>query len=371
MRKLPGLIDAHVHCRTPGQTEKEDFYTATSAALAGGFTTILDMPNNAMPVTTEKLLEEKMDIAAKQIVCDVGFHFGSLGDNLEEFEKVRNNVFGLKLYLNKTTGNYTVDEKTFEKICNAWQKSLPILVHAEEDILEKILLIAHETNTQMHICHISSGQELQIVLNAKQKGWHVTCGVTPHHLFLTEKDLNTLGNIGKVKPSLKPQSDVNFLWQHLKDIDMIESDHAPHTLKEKQSENPPFGFPGLETTLPLLLTAVHKKKLTIQDIIRLCHDNPAKIFHIDHSPSPSTGEGGGEDEKVRNITQPQSYIEIDENEEWIIKNENLKTKCGWSPFNGWKVTGKIKRVFLRNTKVFEDGKILENLGSGKILKPIV
>jgi len=370
MLKLSGLIDPHVHLRTPGQTQKEDFFTGTSAALAGGFTTVIDMPNNAVPVTTNELLEMKMETAKKQTVCDIGFYFGSLGDNLEEFEKVKDKVFGLKLYLNVTTGNYIIDEKVFEKICIAWHSvkrmtpplskgagAIPILVHAEEDILESILIIANKYDQKIHVCHVSSEKELAIVLNAKQKGWKVTCGVTPHHLLLSadtpgeswlpfRSSLLPRGWMNSVKPTLKHKSEVNFLWEHLKDIDVIESDHAPHTIEDKH--NGDFGFPGLETTLPLLLTAMHQGKLSIEEITRLCHDNPAKIFGISNDP--------------------HTFIEIDEDQEWTIKNKDLKTKCHWSPFNGWKVKGKVKRVFIRGTKVFENDTILAKPGSGSILR---
>ncbi len=348
MLTLPGLIDPHVHLRDPGQTQKEDFYTGTQAALAGGFTTILDMPNNAVPITTLELLTAKEEIAKNKIVCDLGFYFGSLGNNLAEFKKVQNNVFGLKLFLNQTTGNLTITPDTFKKICSSWPNTLPILIHAEEDILEETISIAHSLNQRLHVCHIRA-QELQIIIKAKEKGFQVTCGVTPHHLFLTEKNIETLGAYGNIKPPLKSQKDVAFLWKNIVKIDLVESDHSPHTKEEKKSANPPFGFPGLETTLPLLLTAVHQKKLTIPDIKRLCHDNPAKIFGIQ--------------------TDPQTYIEIDENEEWTIKNENLKTKSGWSPFNGWKVKGKVKKVVIRGTTVFEKEKILAKPGFGKILHP--
>ena len=137
MITLPGLIDPHVHLREPGGTQKEDFLTATSAALAGGFTTILDMPNNTTPTTTLERLYAKQKLAQEKILCDVGFHFGSLGDNLSEFEKVQNKVLGLKLYINETTGNFIIDLNLLEQICSAWPKNHPILLHAEENILEK------------------------------------------------------------------------------------------------------------------------------------------------------------------------------------------------------------------------------------------
>lgn len=347
MIKLPGLIDVHVHLRDPGQTHKEDFFTGTSAALAGGFTTILDMPNNKIPITSIRALEEKQKIASEKIVCDVGFYFGSLGENLKDFEKVQNKVFGLKIYLNQTTGNYIVNERVFKKICQTWPKKMPILLHAEADVIEKITEIANETGQWVHICHISSKKELQTIINAKKKGYKVTCGVTPHHLFLTNADEKKLGLFGMMKPSLKSKKDIDFIWKNLKYIDVIESDHAPHTVGEKKTGQPLFGVSGLETTLPLLLTAVSQKKISINQLIKLCFENPKKLLNIK--------------------TDKNTYIEIDEKEEYIINNKNLKTKSGWSPFHGWKVKGKIKKVFIRGKKVFENGKILVKPGFGKVI----
>lgn len=356
---LPGLIDPHVHLRDLGQEQKEDFYTGTCAALAGGFTTILDMPNNKIPITTRKRLNEKISIAKKKIVCDLGFYFGSLGDNLEEFEKVRSKTMGLKLYLNETTGNFLVDEKNLEKIFLAWSQSIslhsnrlyvrPVLVHAEEKTLEAVITVVQKTRVKTHVCHLSSQWELKKIIKAKERNLPITCGVTPHHLFLTEKDAKKLGPFGKMKPPLKSKKDIEFLWKNLKYIDCVESDHAPHTIGEKQSDKPPFGVPGLETTLPLLLTAVHKKRLTIEDILRLCFESPKKIFAIK--------------------TNKETKLEIDFDKSYIIDNKFLHTKCSWSPFNGWEVKGKIERVYLRGQKVFEKGTVLVKAGNGKIIKP--
>ncbi len=344
---LPGLIDPHVHMRTPGQSYKENFSTGTKAALAGGFTTVIDMPNNSTPITTEKLLDEKIKIAKKQTVCDIGFHFGSLGDNLDEFKKVSSKAKALKIYLNITTGGFIVDEKVFESICKKWPKGKVIIVHAEENILDVILKIGNKYKQKIHVAHVSSQKELSIIKRAKKKRWMVTCGVTPHHLFLEKSDEKKLGAFAKMKPALKTRKDQEFIWKNLMYVDIVESDHAPHTLKEKKSHPQPFGIPGLETTLHLLLTAMSKKRLALKDIKRLCHDGPAKIFNIK--------------------TDKKTYIEIDESEEWILKNKNLKTKCKWSPFDGWKMKGRVKRVFIRGTKVFENDKILVRPGFGKII----
>lgn len=351
---FPGLIDTHVHLRDPGQTEKEDFYTGTCAALAGGFTTVLDMPNNKFPVTTEERLDEKIKLAQKKAVCDIGFYFGSLGDNLDEFKKVNppaggGKVFGIKLYLNLTTGGFIIDKTILKKVYENWKSGQPILVHSEENVVNDVLSIVKKTGKKTHFCHIASRYELSRIIKAKEDGLPVTCGVTPHHLFLTENDIRHLGPYGTMKPPLHKQSDIDYLWKNIKKIDIIESDHAPHTITEKESGQPPSGVTGLETTLPLLLNEVANKRLTIEEIVRLCYANPRKIFNIK--------------------TDKNSRIEVDLNESYFIDNKDLKTKCGWTPFHGWKVKGRVKRVFIRGKKVFADGKILVKKSFGKIIFP--
>ncbi len=342
---LPGLIDPHVHFRTPGQTHKEDFITGTMAAIAGGFTAVIDMPNNQLLVTSYETLANKVKIAEKQILCDVGFYFGSLGDNLDEFEKVRKEVFGLKLYLNKTTGNFIIDKKSLLAICDKWPRSLPILVHAEEDVIDLVISVVAKTKKKTHICHVSSKEELKKIISAKKKGIKITCGVTPHHLFLTEKDVRKLKSFGMMKPTLKTQEDVDFIWKNLKYIDCIESDHAPHTIAEKKSKAPPFGVTGLETTLGLLLTASSKGLISIKDIKRLCHDGPARMFGINQ----------------------KSKVVVDENEEWVVRGSRLQTKCKWSPFEGRILKGRVKKVYIRNKLVFENGKILVKPGFAHVI----
>lgn len=350
MITLPGLIDPHVHLRYLNP-EKEDFLTSTNAAIAGGFTMVLDMPNNNPPITTFPRLQAKIDQARHYTRYDVGFYFGSLGDNLSEFAKVKDLVFGLKLYLNMTTGGYIIDEKLMRKIYKKWYQVMkggkPILLHAEEDVLDSVARVLRETNQPTHIVHVSSEEELTKVIQLKKEGLPITCGVTPHHLFLTHDDVKQLGTFGLMKPPLKTKQDQNFLWKNLHHIDVVESDHAPHTITDKKSDNPPFGVPGLETTLPLLLTAMHNKRLTKEEIIDKCYTRVKEIFH-----TPD---------------QEDTYIEVDENERYEIRNENLFTKSKWSPFNGWKVQGKVKKVVIRGTKVFENDTILVKPGFGKII----
>lgn len=348
---LPGLIDPHVHLRDPGQTEKEDFYTGTSAALAGGYTTILDMPNNKIPITTGQRLKEKIKTAKQKIVCDVGFYFGSVGDNIKVFAKVIDKVKGLKLYLNETTGNLNFQPlgSSLEKIFKEWQRvgKKPILVHAEDRMIDLVVDLVKKTGQRVHVCHVSTKQDFEQILKAKKDNLPVTCGVTPHHLFLTEHDLPHLGPFGMMRPPLASKKDQQFLWSNINSIDVIESDHAPHTKEEKGSCKPYFGVPGLETTLPLLLTAVSDKRLKIKEIIRLCHTNPSRIFNIQ--------------------TDEETKIEVDTHKSSILNHKSLHTKCGWTPFAGMTVKGKVIRTFIRGTKVFEDGKILSEPGWGRVV----
>lgn len=343
---LPGLIDPHVHFRDPGQTDKEDFLTGTSAALAGGFTTVFDMPNNKVPITTLERLEEKIASAKSKVVSDLGLYFGSQGDNLDEFANVEGKVFGLKLYLNETTGNFLIDREKIETIFNSWL-DLPILVHAENDAVRFILELVEKTKKRVHFCHISTSADLISIMAAKEKDLPVTCGVTPHHLFLNQTDWDRLGPYGHMKPPLRSDEEIQFLWQHLASIDCVESDHAPHTKAEKAGEPASFGVPGLETTLPLLLTAAAQDKLTTADVIRLCHTGPAKILGL--------------------TTHPETKVEVDQSETYTITNESMHTKCGWTPFAGREVTGKVMKVYIEGKPVFENGKVLVQPGEGRVL----
>ncbi len=348
--KLPGFIDPHVHLRTPGQEVKEDFFTGTSAALAGGFTAVIDMPNNKVPITSLTKLQEKEALAQDQIVSDIGFYFGTLGDNLDEFDRILTEgrgVKGLKIYLNQTTGNFLLNKKHLAEIVKRWPEELPILFHAEGKTFDDVLEVVRNYPRKIHLCHLSTRYELKLVIAAKEAGLPVTCGVTPHHLFLNEKHFNEYGAFAMMRPPLMPQEDVDFLWDHIDSIDLIESDHAPHTLEEKHSDTPPNGIPGLETTLPLLLTAVSQKALTIEDVVRLCHSGPKEIFAIDQ----------GKD----------TYIEVDMDEDYVIDQTKMFSKGKWTPFNGWKMKGRLKKTILRGTTVFADEKIVVPPGSGQIL----
>jgi len=337
--KMPGLIDTHVHFRDPGGTQKEDYFTGSRAAIAGGFTTVLDMPNNPQPTITLSALRQKINSAKKNALCRIYFYFGADQNNLSESSKVKNLVKGLKIYMDHTTGPLLIESlNILENHFRLWPKRLPILVHAEDATILKAILLAQVYQKRLHLCHITQASELEIVRWAKKKGYKITCEVTPHHLFLNKSNEKELGPLGMMRPPLRTKEDNKALWQVLNEglIDIIATDHAPHTLEEKKSANPPNGVPGLETALPLLLTAVSQKRISLNLIEKLLYENPRKIFAIE--PSKNT------------------FIEVDLNEKWEIKNENLYTKCGWTPFAGFKVQGRLKRVVFQRREVFKNGK---------------
>lgn len=349
--KIPGMIDVHVHLRDPGATHKEDFYTGTCAALAGGVTTILDMPNNPIPIVSQKSLKEKMSVAKDKAVCDYGFYFGAGQANFEEHLKVGKEVCGLKVYLDSTHGPLLVkDLATLMKHFKYWSFGKPICVHAEDLSVAEVLGLVAIYQKPVHFCHISQASEIFLIQAAKEKKLPVTCEVTPHHLFLTENDEASLGPYAKMRPPLRTKQDQEALWKAVNNgvVDVIASDHAPHTVGEKGSVNPPFGVPGLETTLPLLLTAVSQGRLTLERLIELVSINPARIFGL-------------------KTDLQNTYLEVDLEKEWVINNTALATKCGWSPFDGWKVRGKVRKVYLRGMKVFEDGEVLARPGFGRLV----
>jgi len=198
----------------------------------------------------------------------------------------------------------------------------------------------------------SKSQEILLIKAAKERGIQVTCEVCPHHLFLTRDDIPAISQghpgRGEVRPQLASREDVDTLWANLEVIDCFATDHAPHTLPEKDGENPPPGFPGLETLLPLLLTAVDEQRLTLDDIIKRSVINPRRIFSLPE--------------------QPETWVEVDENATYEIHAAEMKSRCGWTPFEGWKVKGQVRKVVLRGQDVYRDGKVLAQSGFGRDIR---
>lgn len=347
--KLPGLIDAHTHLRVPGGEHKEDFTTGTAAAIAGGITTILAMPNTAPPLTTPDTIKETRQKAQSAIYCDVGLFAGASPEQINLLPALADSTVALKIYLNDTFGPLRVEDLPTLIACfETWPRSKRIAMHAEGQSVAVGIGLAATYNRAVHFCHISRKEEVELIAQAKTEGLPVTCEVTPHHLFLTEADLDRLGPLGDMRPRLASQSDVAALWAHLETtIDCIATDHAPHTLAEKRSGTPPPGVAGLETSLPLMLTAVKKGRLSLDRLIELMAVNPRRIFKLP--------------------PQPDTWIEVDSNAGYTLTNEGLHTKCGWSPFSGRQVTGKVTRVVLRGQPIFVNNQFTVKPGCGRLL----
>ena len=378
MLKLPGLIDPHVHVREPGQTHKEDWDTVTQSALAGGITMLLAMPNTQPPIFDASTLDLALASAKEKARCDYAQFVGAGPDNAEIAAELAPRAASLKMYLDSTFGELRLDDMTlwmphFEK----YPKDFPIILHSEARTLAAGILFAAIYDRPVHIAHISLKEEVLLIKAAKEKGIKVTCEVCPHHLFLSQNDIpslsggssrtqsvsrpaveerpSTTGSAlrsgrSEVRPRLATQEDVDALWANLDIIDCFATDHAPHTLTEKDSENPPPGFPGVETILPLLLTAANDGRLTTDDIIQKMCVNPKKIFNLPD--------------------QPETWVEVDENASYEIRSAELHSRCGWTPFEGWQVKGRVTRVVLRGQEAYKDGKVLAKPGYGQNVREI-
>lgn len=345
---LPGLIDTHTHLRVPGGEQKEDFSTGTAAALAGGITLILGMPNTNPPLTTPEAMAKAVSAALAGIRCDVGLYAGAAPTDISLLPQLAPHAVALKIYLNDTFGKLRVDDVPTLAACFAtWPREKIIAMHAEKQSVAVGIGLAAAYDRPVHFCHISRREEIELIAKAKNRGLPVTCEVTPHHLFLSQADVVRLGSLGDMRPVLGTAGDVSALWSHLNDtVDCIATDHAPHTLDEKHSATPPPGVPGLETSLPLMLSAVQDGRLTIERLVALMHDNPRRIYNLPE--------------------QPDTQVEVDMTP-WKIPADGWQTKCGWTPFTGLMAGGRVRKVILRGSIAFEEGRVLAEPGTGKLI----
>jgi len=349
--RLPGLIDPHVHLREPGGELKEDWDSGTAAALAGGFTAVLAMPNTRPPICDETTLGQALDLARRKSRCDYAVFLGAGSENAAELAPLARRAAGLKMYLDQTYGPLRLDDLShWMAHFAAWPSQAPIVVHAEGPKLAAAILLGAVYDRSVHLAHVSRRDEILLIRRAKERGLKVTCEVAPHHLFLTQDDLPAIGvGRGEVRPVLGTRSDQAALWENLDVIDCFATDHAPHTLEEKDGPNPPPGFPGLETALALFLTAVHEGRLTLEDLAARMHANPRRIFNLP--------------------AQPNTWIEVDPAEAWQIRASETFTRCAWTPFEGFPVRGRLKRVVLRGQEVYANRQVLAQPGSGQPLRP--
>jgi len=350
--RLPAPIDPHVHLREPGYPHKEDINSGTAAALAGGFVTILDMPNTIPPTNSIALLQDKIERAGHAARCDIGFYLGATNDRrpAQIFAAARHAI-GLKIYVSDTFGALRIEDLgLLNEYIEKWPGPGPIVVHAEGLMLAAVLGLSHYHHQPVHIAHVSRGSEIKLIKRAKQQGTPVTCEVTPHHLFLSQEDLPRLGARGEVRPRLASKTDQETLWAHLPWIDCFATDHAPHTLAEKDGTTPPPGFPGLETALPLLLTAVQERRLTVEAVVERIHTNPRRIFHLP--------------------AMVDSYCEVEIGGPWQIGDQPFFSRANWSPFIGWPVQARVQRTVIRGQLAYERGEVRATPGYGRVLFPL-
>lgn len=351
MIRLPGLIDPHVHLREPGATYKEDYDSGTASALAGGVTMVLAMPNTKPPIFDAETLNIALQAASLKARCDYAQFLGAGPDNAEIAAALAPQVAALKMYLDATFGQLRLDDMSlWMQHFASWPGRTPIVTHSESRSMGAALLLAYLFDKPIHIAHISLREEVLLIKAAKARGIKVTCEVCPHHLFLSKdlagfKKLSGLPGRAEVRPRLATLADVAALWENLDVIDCFATDHAPHTTAEKDGENPPPGFPGLETLLPLLLTAVQEGRLTLDQLVEKSVINPRRIFNLPE--------------------QPETWVEVDENAAYEIRAAEMHSRCGWTPFEGWQVKGRVMRVVLRGREAFKDGKILVEPGYGR------
>ena len=346
---LPGLVDVHTHLRVPGGEHKEDFDSGTAAALAGGITTVLAMPNTTPPLSTPEVIAGTRRAAASSIRCDTGLIAGANPSEIKQLAACAPSTVALKIYLNDTFGPLRVEELATLEVCfQGWPENKLIAMHAEGQSVAVGIGLSAAYGRPVHFCHIGRKEEIELIARAKDRGLPVTCEVTPHHLFLTAEDAARLGFRGDMRPRLASAEDVRALWTHIGNtVDCIATDHAPHTLEEKTGANPPPGVPGLETSLSLMLTAVYEGRLTLERLVELMSANPRRIFGL--------------------ASQPDTHVEVDVQTPRFISDRELYTRCGWTPFDGMEVRGMVRRVVLRGAVVYEDGRVLAEPGFGRLL----
>lgn len=371
---LPGVIDIHVHFRDPGFPEKGDFASESAAAASGGVTTVLDMPNTNPPTLTLEALEQKRKIAAAKSLVNYGFFFGLAYDNFQEIEKAKN-IAGVKVYMGSSTGNLLIQDTNV--IGKLFETGKPVIVHAEDESIireneakfrgakdpkihsfirspksayeavKSVLHLAKKYEARIHITHISTADEVAEI--KKFKSQKVTCDVTPHHLALTDAYYEKIGNLAKVNPPLRKDSDRQTLWKGLKAgiIDIIASDHAPHAKEEKEQDYwiAPAGVPGVQTLLPFLLDSVEHGDLTISDVVKFTSENPAKLLGIKNKGKIEVGYDA-------------DLVLVDMALEQEVTDDMIFSQCRWSPFTGWKFHGWPVMTIIHGNIVFENGKIV-------------
>ena len=390
---IPGVIDDQVHFREPGLTHKGDIESESKAAIAGGTTSFIEQPNTVPNAVTQELLEEKYKIAAEKSYANYSFSMGGTNDNLEEVLKTNpRNVAAIKLFLGSSTGNMLVDnpeilEEIFSKV------KMPICVHCEDETTirknteiykekygedipvkfhhlirseeacylssSKAVELAKKTGARLHIYHLSTAKETELFRNdipLKEK--KITAEVCVHHLHFTNKDYETKGSLIKWNPAVKTEKDKNGLWEALLDdrIDVIATDHAPHTLEEKSNKylKCPSGAPLVQHSLNVMLEYYKNGKISLEKIVeKMCH-NPAILFEIEKRGFIKEG-------------YKADLVLVDLNKEYTVSKENILYKCGWSPLENEIFHSEITHTFINGNLAYEKGRFSDEKFGERLL----
>ena len=369
---LPAGIDAHVHFRDPGQTHKEDFFTGTMSAAFGGISCILDMPNTVPPTTTIDALDEKIGIAKRKGVVDFG-SYAEINKNAKQIPFLSKKCIAFKLYLpelrddldilrkvpeDKVIAVHAEDRKCIQK---HGKKSKNLLDHSNSRPIEceikgikKVIGATKSLKNLLHICHCSSMEGIKLS-KLKNRNQQISVGTTPHHLLLSTNSDFRGQSFGKVNPPLREEKDRAKLFDKMRDgeIDILESDHAPHLIEEKKKnfDDAPAGLPGVETMLPLFLFLVKKEWISLPRLVGMVSERPAEIFHI----------------KKGKISQGRDAdLLVTDFKERKIKSKDMHSKCGWTPFEGMEAIFPTN-LFLRGERIIEDREFVGEKGYGKFI----
>ncbi|MFY9256460.1 MAG: dihydroorotase [Fuerstiella sp.] len=368
---IPGAIDDQVHFRDPGLTHKEDLATGSRACAKGGITTFLEMPNTKPATITLEALEEKLDVAAGKCLVNFGFYIGATPDNIEVLKAARRTP-GIKIFIGSSTGNLLVDQQEdLERIFA--ETTLTICAHCEDEATvranserlsggsafidhssirdhkaaiiatKRAVDLAERHNHRFHVLHVSTAQEVEFLKTTSDL---ITAEACPHHLLFNVDDYERLGSLVQMNPSIKNKEDNAALWQALLDgtIGVVATDHAPHTLEEKQLPYPqsPSGLPAVENSLALMLDSVNKGRCSLQQVVSWMCEAPAKVWDIVNKGRIQVGYDA-------------DLVLVDMNREAEVRNEDQVTKCGWTPWHGDTLKGWPVRTIVGGRTVFNEG----------------
>ncbi len=379
---IPGIIDVHTHIRDMGLAYKEDWSSATMAAASSGITTLFDMPNTKPATFDNESLQEKRKVAQKSYI-NYGYNFGVTEKNFEHIRQSQP-IASLKMFMAESSSGYVMEKEDVVRKVMLLAKEIdkPLIVHAElQSCIERhekkfeasiknhnkirnpicaikatelIIRLAWETGAKVYLAHVSLKEELELIRNAKKRGsTNIYCEVTPHHLFINESILGQVGNYGKVNPPLRTAADNKAVEEAILDgtVDTIGTDHAPHGIDEKDKDYglAPSGFPGLETSLGLMMQLVHSNKITLQKLTELMAANPADIFKI----------------KDRGILKIGAFADItvvDPEKDWTVDPGKFKSKAKYSPYAGMILKGKVETTIVNGNVCWQNNQIIETQG---------